>query len=390
MIIKLIEEGKSKMGMKYDDDIVKLIVMAVFAARDQIAKTDYYKVMDLTQTKVTKEELARQKNMIRKIGGVYDYDSKLEEGEGLVAVLCTDFGDEGIIFSERGIYYRCKKSEPVFTKYEYCRKVSSVKGLENDENFSQKELTWLFDNLAKARKIIISRKESEQDALHKELVDFRKKIEQNPDFFGWGDEDIDRINNCIQTLGDSGFKEQQSRKKSPFRVLEKLKEPKIWKQYQRELNDLTATRQRLYADRKRTDRKNKGAAFAGEVIRYALEQKFFLSQSFDDSYIYTERYEIINKASKLLLGNKQWHSRVEYWHSDDSLVALVDLTEGNLSEGIIFWNDELLFQKEDYSYQFVFYPNYVRFSKSDISNNFDPRKLNYVIDKAYRISNGYE
>ncbi len=358
------------MNVKYSDETLKLIVQTSLTACERISQVNYVKPYKLSLGEEVPVKLYN--NLLYTIGcGKYIYPS-LERGE-IIAAVCTSNGKQGLVFSLRGIYYRkdsvfCESS---YTKYEDCKRISSIPELDSDEKFSKKELEEMFKMFCHIFQI------ASLDGQQK-CLNFCKKVRNSKDYFGEDRERIDQINDCIQSFWDADYRGRYN-KLGLFNFIGKRKITREWREHKQKIDSL------IEAKNRKGELNEKKIVIIREVILYSLEIKYFLEKSFDKQYIYTESEDIRQKV--LESGIEYWQKEIKYVDSKD-LVALIDLSVGDCSDAILFKVNEVLIRLGG-NYRNVYYELkgcYLGFSKVQFNKKFDFHKLNYVLDKIHRIT----
>lgn len=365
------------MSKEISYELQKTLVEAIVAYSERISQTDDCKAYMLGLGEEVPVELYN--NLLYTIGIDKYHYSSLKKGE-MISAVCTANGKEGLVFSYSGIYYKKDRfSESSYTEYEKCRTVHSVSGLSRDERFSQHELDEMFSAF---RRIYELSAMNEQGACEK----FVQMLKNNPNYFFEGREQIDKINAAIQTYVDADYMGRR-RKIGLFGFKEKKKLDQEMEKHAFEIKDLVERRNgvgQIDGERK--------AIIKGTIL-YALDRKFFLDKSFDESRIYCDSAEEIReKALAVFSGCRDLTRRMITYLDEDEAIAFVDLSEGARKKGLLFETSCLQSMGCGGLYEREHYYNagncYLYFSKEDITPMFNPCKLNYVLDKIHKITEG--
>lgn len=367
------------MNQKYSDETVSLIVKIVLEYSDKISQVDYCKTYKIG---LGEEITIDFYNNVRYVIGSGKYIFQpLEKGE-IIAAVCTENGKAGMVFSLEGIYYRksgmfCESS---FTKYDKCVDIKSIPGLCEDEKFSKKDLEEMFCTFCKIFEIS-SQKEAQI------AQEFRSKIEYSKDYFAERDEEIDNTNDCIQFFYDADYYGRYN-KLGSFSFKEKKNLKREWDSRRAEMISM------MESMNKRGSFNTHKDAEIREAILYALEKKYFLGKTFEECFIYCESSEEIRQKALAMFSGYDLHQLNIKYADADELIALVDLSGGDGLKGILFEKHEVLVKYASSPVGIIreiFYDGqdcYLHFSKMEITDKFDPRRFNYVLDKIHQITEG--
>lgn len=398
-------KGKIKVSKQYTKETQGFIIKTVMEFCDQISQENCCKAYKLgLGEKVT---LDLWNNIFNTIGCGDDIPS-LREQDVIVAV-CTSDGKEGMVFSLTGIYYR-KNSISSYTKYHKCHSIYSIVGLNSDQKFLKEKIKEMFRIFCK----IFELSELKIGKLCENLCE---KMRGNPEFFRMDNTVIDEISNCILSVNDFELETRERRrelKRKKFNFLNS------------ELKKINEEDHYLSEKKKSMikQRNVKGSidvekeAIMKEIILYSLEIGYFLDQSFDKNCIYSisddkNRFysisgnlgmELKNKALGILLNagcdfDNILYNKISNCDSDE-FIAVVDLSEGKCSQGMLFQNDKMYIL--DHRDRFIYNENkavcyggdvfydyedcYFSFDRDDLNQKFNPYRLNHVLDKLHRIT----
>lgn len=373
------------MKNEYSVEVLRIINEAMLPYYDQIAQVAYYKTYKFANG-CNMSELVYN-NLLNEICNKKYTHQSVSEGDIMLAV-CSLNGTDGLVFGINGIFYKKDMlSKPVYVEYANCKDISFFQGLENDKNFSTGIVKQMLCAIDEAVQIGTLRERSS-------IANLKNKFKSGNDYFAEGKEELDVINECIMSFYDADYSARYQRL-GLFKFSEKKNLNKDWYEHSSRVERLIGLHNRKgsFDDIK--------YSMISETIKHALNSKYFFMKDFNEQYICLDKRKVKAKTLQMMSNYKK---SLEYGFMrdtpEDYFVAFVDLSDGACKEGIVFKTSSMLikYQKIAYAHHMsgfgfanIFFESadcYVGFGTSDIGQKIDPRKLNYVLDKIHKITEG--